>query len=330
MVRVVDCHGHFWPPRLMEAFRATPLARSTSFLWNNPALSDLEQHIKVMDDLGIGAEVLVPSPIFLESARAAGVTAEEAMRMVDDAHAEAMRAHPGRFIGTVAVDPFAGKAALDEIERGVTKLGLKALSIKASYDGLYIDNDEFWPIYALAQELQVPVMVHPAAITPFWKEMQRAKTSVLRSEISMLLDTTICIGRFVRYGIYDRFPEVDFLFCKLGGMIPLLFRQFELTKQMYSDFPEELVKGEAISFPVKTLRDYKGRIFGDTHAMDRVGIACAAENLGDDCIIFGGDYPISAWQWGVAADLQEVKEARLPDAAREKILGGNAARIFHL
>ena len=329
-MKVIDCHGHYMPHRLMEAFRELPFARSTSFLWNDPALSDLDHHVKVMDSLGVDAMVLVPSIILIESIRAAGVTSEEGMRIVDDAHAEAMRTHPGRFIGTVALDPFSGKAGLSEIERGVTKLGLKAISIKASYDGLYVDDEQFWPIYRLAQELRVPVMVHPANITPYWKEMQRSKTTLLRSEISMLLDTTICIGRFVRYGIYDKFPEVDFLFCKLGGMIPMLFRQFELTKYLYTHAPKEAVIGEAISFPVKSLRDYPGRIFGDTHAMDRVGIACAAENLGEDCIIYGGDYPISPWEEGMAADLQEVKETRLSASAREKILGGNAVRIFGL
>lgn len=129
MVKVIDCHAHYFPLRLMEAFRATPFARSTSFLWNDPAYSDLDHHTRVMDGVGVDAEVLVPSSLLLESFRASGVASEEGMPMVNDAYAEAVRAYPGRFIGTVAVDPFAGKAALREIERGVTKLGLKAVSI---------------------------------------------------------------------------------------------------------------------------------------------------------------------------------------------------------
>lgn len=328
-MKVIDCHAHYFPHRLMEAFRATPFARSTSFLWNDPAYSDLDHHIRVMDDVGVDAEVLVPSSLLLESFRAAGVASEEGMPIVNEAYAEAVRAYPGRFIGTVAVDPFAGKAALREIERGVTKLGLKAVSIMASYDGLYIEDEQFWPMYKLAQELHVPVMAHPVSLTPYWKETQRAKTTMLRGEISMLLDSTICIGRFVRYGIYDRFPEVNFLFCQLGGMIPLLFGRFDLMNYIYANSPREAAEGEAV-FPLKSLHDYKGRIFGDTHSMDRVAVECAAASLGADCIVVGGDYPISPWQAGIGYTLEEIKQTRLSTVDKERILGGNAARILNL
>lgn len=329
MVKVIDCHAHYFPLRLMEAFRSTPFARSTSFLWSDPAYSDLDPHIRVMDDVGVDAEVLVPSSLLLESLQAAGVGSEEGMKTVNDAYGEAVRAYPGRFIGTVAVDPFAGKAALKEIERGVARLGLKAVSMMASYDGLYIDDEQLWPIYKLAQELHVPVMAHPVSLTPYWKETQRAKTTMLRGEIAMLLDTTICIGRFVRHGIYDRFPEVNFVFCHLGGMIPMLFGRFDLMNYLYAGAPREAVEGEAV-FPLKSLHDYKGRILGDAHSMDRVAIECAAASLGVDCIVVGGDYPISPWQAGIAYTLEQVRRTGLSDVDKERILGGNAARIFNL
>lgn len=329
MMKVIDCHAHYFPFRLMEAYRSTPFARSTSFLWNDPAYSDLDEHIKVMDRLGIDAEVLLPSSLLLDSFRAAGVASEEGMRLVNDAYGEAVKSYPGRFIGAVAVDPFAGKAALDEIDRGVTRLGLKAVSLMASYDGLYIDDDKFWPIYKLAQELGVSVMAHPVSLMPYWKELQRAKTTMLRGEVCMLVDTTVCIGRFVRYGIYDRFPELDFLFCQLGGMTPLLFGRFELMNHLYANAPREAVAGEAV-FPLRSLRDYKGRILGDSHSMDRVALECAAESLGTDCIVVGGDYPISPWPAGPAYTLEEISKTRFSVDDKKKILAGNAARIFNL
>lgn len=148
----------------------------------------------------------------------------------------------------------------------------------ASYDGLYIEDEQFWPIYKLAQELRVPVMAHPVSLTPYWKETQRAKTNMLRGEISML---------------------------------------------------REAAEGEAV-FPLKSLHDYKGRIFGDTHSMDRVAVECAAASLGADCIVVGGDYPISPWQAGIGYTLEEIKQTRLSTVDKERILGGNAARILNL
>ncbi|MCL5962234.1 MAG: amidohydrolase [Chloroflexi bacterium] len=328
-MKVIDCHGHYFPPQLMEAFRSTTFAKSTSFLWESPAYSNLGEHIKVMDDVGVDVEVLVPSAILLESFRAAGISSDEGMKAVNDCYAEAVKAYPGRFVGTIAVDPFAGASALKEIERGATKLGLKAVSMMASYDGLYIDHEQFWPIFRLAQELRLPVMAHPVALTPYWKETQRASTTMLRAEISMLLDSTICIGRFVRYSIYDKFPEVNFLFCQLGGTIPFLFGRFDLMSYFYSHFPRESVEGEAV-FPLKSLHDYRGRIFGDSHSMDRVALECAADSLGAECIVVGGDFPISPWPIGIAWSIDEIKKTRLSSCDKSRILGGNAARILNL
>ncbi len=329
-MKIIDCHGHYFPSKLMEAFKATPFAKSTSFLWCDPAFSDLDEHIKTMDRVGVDVEVLVPSALLLESIQAAGVSLEEGMRIVDDSYAEAVKSHPGRFVGTVAIDPFAGKAALQEIERGVTKLGLKAVSMNTSYDGLYIDDEQFWPIYRLAQELHVPVMAHPVAMTRFWKETQRAETSVLRPEISMLMDTTICVGRFVRYAIYDKFPEVDFLFCQLGGMIPFIFGRFDCTQTLFKTYKWEDVAHEAIVNPPKTLSDYKGRILGDCHSMNRISIECAAETIGVDAMVFGGDYPISPWFGSMAWSVDEINNTRLSTEDKKKIFGGNAARILNL
>lgn len=328
-MKIIDCHGHYWPPSLMAAFKVTPAARAIAFHQRDPACSDLDKHIDVMDRQGVDVEVLVASTALLKMFAAAGLSSEEGMRLVNDANAEAIRIHPRRFVGTVAVDPFAGKAALAEIERAVTKLGCKAVSMEVSYDGLYADDQRFWPIYKLAQEFHIPVMAHPVALTPYWKEMQRAEAPILRSEVSMLLDTTICIGRFVRYGIYDKFPEVNFLFCQLGGTIPFIFGRFDFMKTKYANNPEQTVEGEVI-LPLKSLSDYKGRILADSHSMERVAIEFAAEKLGVDSIVVGGDYPISPWRLSLAYNLQEIRQTRLSDSDKQKILGGNAARIFGL
>ncbi len=330
MARVIDTHGHYMPLKLMDAFRTTRLAKSTSFLWDDPAYSDLSHHITVMDKVGVDAEVLVPSALLLESFGAAGISSEEGMRTVNDAYAAAEKAHPGRFIGTIAIDPFAGTTTLREIERGVTKLGLKAISMMTSYDGLYSDTEQFWPIYKLAQELDILVMLHPVAVTPYWKEMQRAEATVLRAEVSMLVDNTIAVGRMVRYGVYDKFPEVNFLYCQLGGMIPFIYGRFDCFQSILMSHAWEDVKHEAILNPPKTLREYKGRIMGDCHSMDHTAIELAAENLGVDCMVFGGDYPISPWHGSMKMCFDEIHAARLSTKDKEKILGGNAARLLKL
>lgn len=328
-MKIIDLHCHYLPQPLIEAFRKTPFAQSTVWVWANPAISDIQAHLKMMDQVGVDVEVLAFAALFLDSCKAAGANTEDAMRLVNDSHAEIVKAHPDRFVGTIAIDPFAGKATLNEIERGVTKLGLKAVAMVTSYDGLYIDDQQFWPIYKLAQELRVPIMAHPGSITPYWKEMQRAETTVLRAEVSMLVDTTICIGRFVRYSIYDKFPQLNFIFCQLGGTIPFLFGRFELLKKQLARSPKGAADPEAV-MPLKELRDYKGRIFADCHSMDRVAMQCAVDNLGADAVVVGGDYPLCLPAEGICWTIDEINSMRLTAPEREKVFGGNAARLLNL
>src|SRR5207249_9029429 len=53
------------------------------------------------------------------------------------------------------------KAAVAELERAVTKLGLTGLKLYPMYDHYAVnDRDLAYPIFAKAQELDIPVMIH--------------------------------------------------------------------------------------------------------------------------------------------------------------------------
>src|SRR5437763_14437194 len=53
------------------------------------------------------------------------------------------------------------KAAVTEVERAVTKLGLTGLKLYPMYDHYAVnDRDLAYPIFAKAQELDIPVMIH--------------------------------------------------------------------------------------------------------------------------------------------------------------------------
>src|SRR5207247_11364946 len=70
---------------------------------------------------------------------------------------------PDKFIGMAAVNPrYRGvKAAVAELERAVTKLGLTGLKLYPMYDHYAVnDRDLAYPIFAKAQELDIPVMIH--------------------------------------------------------------------------------------------------------------------------------------------------------------------------
>ena len=71
-----------------------------------------------------------------------------------------VRAHPDVFIGFATVDPRKGGAAVEELERAATELGLRGLKLHPVHQGFFPDDPEFEPLFAKCQELRVPVLIH--------------------------------------------------------------------------------------------------------------------------------------------------------------------------
>src|SRR5205085_5040693 len=78
---------------------------------------------------------------------------------------EAVQRHPDRFSAFAVVPTADPRAAADELERAVTKLGFKGAMVNGMTGGVFHDDKRFWPIWERAAELDVPVYIHPALPT---------------------------------------------------------------------------------------------------------------------------------------------------------------------
>ena len=83
-----------------------------------------------------------------ENGRGAGGAAWRARR--NDRLAEIVKANPKRFAAFGILPTPDPKAAADELERTVTKLGFKGAMIHGLTNGLFIDDKRFWPIFERA------------------------------------------------------------------------------------------------------------------------------------------------------------------------------------
>jgi 2,3-dihydroxybenzoate decarboxylase len=77
-----------------------------------------------------------------------------------------IQTNPDRFAALGLLPTPAPAAAADELERIVTRLGFKGAMIHGLTNGRFIDHETFWPIFARAEALDVPVYVHPAFPSP--------------------------------------------------------------------------------------------------------------------------------------------------------------------
>src|SRR3979490_3351958 len=120
--------------------------------------------LREMDEAGIDLQVLSHSIPGLQGVDAA--TGVPLARRVNDGLHAAVLAHPDRFAGFAALPTADPKAAADELERTVTRLGFKGAIIHGQTGELFHDDKRFWPIYERAAALDVPIYIHPGIPHP--------------------------------------------------------------------------------------------------------------------------------------------------------------------
>jgi len=120
--------------------------------------------LREMDESGVDLQVLSHSIPGLQGVDAA--TGVPLARRVNDRLYETVRSHPDRFAGFAALPTADPKAAADELERTVTRLGFKGAMINGLTDRVFHDDQRFWPIYERAAALDVPIYIHPALPQP--------------------------------------------------------------------------------------------------------------------------------------------------------------------
>ncbi|GAA3475686.1 MULTISPECIES: amidohydrolase family protein [Streptomyces] len=74
--------------------------------------------------------------------------------------AEVVQAFPNRFIGFAHLSPYDGMRAVRELERLVREEGIGGLSVAALYDVVSPSDRRYYPLYAKAVELGIPVRIY--------------------------------------------------------------------------------------------------------------------------------------------------------------------------
>ncbi len=81
-------------------------------------------------------------------------------KIANELIADLVRAHPDTLTGYVGVDPRKGMAAVRELEHAVRELGLRGLSTDPFINQLLPTDAQYYPLYAKAVELGIPVFSH--------------------------------------------------------------------------------------------------------------------------------------------------------------------------
>src|SRR6266851_3890652 len=261
--------------------------------------------LREMDEAGIDLQVLSHSIPGLQAVDAA--TGVPLARRVNDRLYEAVRAHPDRFAGFAALPTADPKAAADELERCVTRLGFKGAMVNGLTGGLFHADERFWPIYERAQALDVPIYIHPAlpqqaVIEAYYKGYTEKHPGILRAAWGFTVETATQGIRFVLSGVFDAYPGLKVILGHMGEGLP-----FYLWR---------ISHGLRASMSETTFRDF----FSDP------ALICCMMEMGIDRILFSVDYPFMDNPPGA----EWIKTLPLSAEDREKLLNGNARRLLKL
>jgi len=280
-----------------------------------------EERLKDMDEAGIDIAVLSltgPGVQVFDPA-----TATSLARDMNDRLAEGIARHPDRFVGLASYSPLDAKNAAKELERAVTKLGMRGGIFNSHTMGTYVDDEKYWDVFEAAEALDVPIYLHPNSPSPQMIE-PFLKRGLDAAVYGFACETGLHALRLMVAGIFDRFPKLQIILGHCGEALPFWMSRIDYMHGHISVTGRYKDVG-----PLKRrARDYIRENFLYTTS----GMAWAPpilfcrEVVGADRVMYAMDYP---WQFE-PSEIGILDNMDLDDAGKKQFFEDNARRVFRI
>jgi len=278
------------------------------------APGDLEKRLSVMKDEGIVYSLLFPS-------RAMDVGTQRDKRFAA-AFCHAYNDYIAGFcreaeqLQGVALLPFQDvTAAVAEIKRAVTQLGLSGVVLSSFGLKEHIGSSTFWPIYQEMERLNVPLMIHASIQGPTGD--RRADSFLLQHTVGRPVATRYDCAALIFAGVVEKFPKLRVAFLEnRAAWVPYWMDYLDAKwEKRRADAP--LLKAKPSTYMTS------GNFFYSAEPEEK-SLPHVLDRIGDDLIVFATDYPHS----GSAFTADLLDRSDISDEAKSKILHDNGKRLF--
>src|SRR5262245_26816176 len=324
---VIDFHNHYYPPNYMRALQSGESSvKVTIDSDGNPNLhypGDYNVAVRGHRDLAYRQEVLEQHGVTIQVVTLTTpgthvetpATAARLASMVNDEFKEAIDTRGHRFTALATLPLNDPAASLKEFRRATGDLGLRGAMLFSNINGVALSDQRFWPIYEAANDAGAVLYIHPAH--PVNVDMMREYW--LMPLVGFLFDTTLAAASLVFAGVPERFPNIRWALCHLGGAIPYLAERLDRGFHAFRDCRAHIDRP-----PSTYLREF----YFDTVNFNQGALKLAIEFAGPDRILAGSDYPHQIGS--IPSRLDAIGKLPGSDRDRAAILGGNAARLLQM
>jgi len=313
---VIAIEEHYWDEELAKTYVGAEAGRPGE---QYKRLHDFTGvRIAEMDAAGIDVQVIshgAPSTQKLLAESAAALT-----RRVNDRLAAAIAPRKDRFAAFAALPTAVPEAAADELERTTRELGFKGAMLHGLANGVFLDDRKFWPIYARAEKLDVPIYLHPAHPNAdvqriYYEDYVKDFPMVARPAWGYTVETATTAIRLVLSGVFARHPKLKIILGHLGETLPFLIWRIDQALKRPGQ--------KAMSF-----RDiFSGNFYITTSGnFSNPALLCCVMEMSVDHILFAVDWPFVA----NPPAIEWMASVPLSDADKTKILSGNARALLKM
>ena len=314
--QVIAIEEHYLDPEVSQHFQGRDNARAPAIV---ERLEDLgELRLKEMDDASIDIQVLshgAPATQRIPADIAVPLSIEANDRLY-----QTVQAKPDRFHGFAVLPTDDPKAAADELERAVDKLGFKGAMIHGPSNGEFLDNKKFWPIYERAEALDVPIYIHPSVpmesvIQAYYQDYLEDYPTLATNAWGFTVETATQGIRMVLSGVFEKHPGLKIVLGHLGESLPFSIWRIDAglkrSRANMTSFRDLFCK----HFYITTSGN-----FSDP------AMLCCIQEMGVDRILFSVDWPFVQNDPGV----EWMERISLSTEDKNKILHGNAKKLLKM
>jgi predicted TIM-barrel fold metal-dependent hydrolase len=315
-IKTIDVHSHCFFPAAGALLGGNPLAPLPNNNGASEAVIEIDKRLAAMDAQAIDLEVLSINPFWYNRERD---LAAQIVKVNNEKLAELCASKPDRFAGFASLTLQAPDLAVQELETAVKKHGLKGAAIGGAMNGEEFSDPKFHPVWAKAEELGVPLFIHPQGLPELKKRL--SGNGFLANTVGYPTETSIVLSHLIFEGTLDRFPGLKVIAAHGGGYLP-----------SYADRSDHpcLVSPKNCNADIKLKKkptEYLKQIYFDSLVFTPEAIRHLVAQVGASQIMIGSDYP---YPWQLQPVDHVFASTSLSDDEKADILGRTAAKLFNV